>query len=198
MLLQINTITCDGSDVFWPWLLWLLGAFLLGIILGWLLKQLFSGNNKSNDNTVELARLKADLAECRLEKNKLSSSAVSKTTNVASASSGIVAAAKKEAVVEASPKKATAVAAAVASVKEDLTKVEGIGPKIKEHMNNAGIWSFKELSDSSLERLQKVLTDAGPRYKMHNPKTWAEQSKLAHEGKWEELKKFQDSLHGGL
>jgi hypothetical protein len=42
-LLQINTIACDGSDVFWTWLLWLLGAFILGLILGWLLKQIFGG-----------------------------------------------------------------------------------------------------------------------------------------------------------
>ena len=42
--LQINTTACDGSDVFWPWLLWLLGAFLLGLLLGWLLKQFFGGD----------------------------------------------------------------------------------------------------------------------------------------------------------
>ena len=66
-LLQINTVACDGSDVFWPWFLWLLGAFILGLLLGWLLKQLLGG---------------------------------------------------------------AAVAAEEPAVKQDLTKVEGIGPKI--------------------------------------------------------------------
>lgn len=42
-LLQMNTMACDGSDVFWTWILWLLGAFILGLILGWLLKQIFGG-----------------------------------------------------------------------------------------------------------------------------------------------------------
>jgi hypothetical protein len=84
------------------------------------------------------------------------------------------------------------------SVKDDLTKVEGIGPKIKDLLNADGIWSFKQLSEAATSRLQKILDDAGPRYRVHNPKTWAEQAKMAHEGKWDELHKWQDELKGGL
>ena len=84
------------------------------------------------------------------------------------------------------------------SVKDKLTKVEGIGPKIQEHLNNDGIWSFAQLAASSIARIQGILDAAGPRYKMHNPKTWAEQAALARDGKWAELKKWQDELDGGL
>jgi hypothetical protein len=42
-LIQIKTMACDGTDVFWTWILWLLGAFILGLILGWLLRQIFGG-----------------------------------------------------------------------------------------------------------------------------------------------------------
>ncbi len=84
-----------------------------------------------------------------------------------------------------------------ATAKDDLTKIEGIGPKIAEHLNNAGILSFSNLAESSVEALQKVLDEAGPNYTVHNPGTWADQSKMAAEGKWEELKKWQDELDGG-
>ena len=57
LLLQINTTACDGSDVFWTWLMWLLGAFLLGLLLGWLLKQLFGGSG--GDTTDYSAKIKA-------------------------------------------------------------------------------------------------------------------------------------------
>jgi len=41
------------------------------------------------------------------------------------------------------------------------------------------------------------LTDAGPRYQMHDPTSWPQQSGLAAKGKWEELKTLQDKLDGG-
>lgn len=59
-LLQINTIACDGSDVFWTWILWLLGAFILGFILGWLLKQIFGGTTNSK---TEVNNYKEDLTK---------------------------------------------------------------------------------------------------------------------------------------
>ncbi len=80
---------------------------------------------------------------------------------------------------------------------DDLKKIEGIGPKIAEHLNNGGINTFQELADAPVERLQEILDNAGPRYKMHNPATWPEQSTLAANGKWDELKELQDRLDGG-
>ncbi len=80
---------------------------------------------------------------------------------------------------------------------DKLTKIEGIGPKIAEKLNNAGILTFKDLAAASLEKLQGVLDEAGPRYRMHDPGTWAEQSALAADGKWDELEALQDKLDGG-
>ena len=89
------------------------------------------------------------------------------------------------------------VAKADDSVKDDLTKVEGIGPKIKGLLNEDGIWSFRQLADTSVDRLQTILNNAGPRYRIHNPGTWPKQSEMAAEGRWTELKKWQDELKGG-
>ena len=83
------------------------------------------------------------------------------------------------------------------SVKDDLTKVEGIGPKIKGLINDDGIWSFRQLSEVKANRLQSILDKAGPRYRIHNPGTWPDQAKLAADGKWKELEKWQDELKGG-
>ncbi len=89
-------------------------------------------------------------------------------------------------------------APATSSAKPDkLTKIEGIGPKIAEHLAAGGIITFADLAASPVSRLQEILTAAGPRYKMHNPTTWPQQAKLAADGKWDELQVLQDKLDGG-
>jgi len=80
---------------------------------------------------------------------------------------------------------------------DDLTKVEGIGPKISEILNSSGITSFDSLAKTDVDKLKEILEEAGNRYKSHDPATWPEQAKLAAEGKWDELKKLQDELQGG-
>lgn len=93
--------------------------------------------------------------------------------------------------------KAAAAPKAAKSKADDLTKVEGIGPKIAEHFNAAGINSFAELAATTVERLQEILNEAGPNYASHNPGTWPKQAELAAAGKWDELKAWQDELDGG-
>lgn len=94
-------------------------------------------------------------------------------------------------VVEATP------APSVDAKPDDLKKIEGIGPKISEHLNNGGIHTFQHLADAKVERLKEILDAAGPRYRIHDPTTWPEQSALAAAGKWDELKELQDRLDGG-
>lgn len=79
------------------------------------------------------------------------------------------------------------------SGKEDLTKIEGIGPKTEKILNGSGIRTFARLAATSAEDLQKILAAAGPAFLRHNPETWAQQAKLAASGKWEALKKLQNS-----
>lgn len=83
------------------------------------------------------------------------------------------------------------------SKKDDLTKIEGIGPKIASILAENGIRTFKVLADSKVSHLKQILENAGNRFKMHNPTTWPQQSQLAAEGKWEELQVLQDKLDGG-
>lgn len=87
---------------------------------------------------------------------------------------------------------------ATKSVKgDDLKKIEGIGPKIAELFNQAGIVTFDDLSKAEIGKLESILSEAGARYASHNPSTWPEQAGLAASGKWDELKELQDRLDGG-
>ncbi len=81
--------------------------------------------------------------------------------------------------------------------RQDLTRIEGIGPKIQEILYENGIETYEMLADADVEDLELVLSNADSRYKSHDPTTWPQQAKLAHEEKWEELDQLQDKLQGG-
>ena len=78
---------------------------------------------------------------------------------------------------------------------DDLTKVEGIGPVISKLLIKNEIFSFKDLSKTSIKKLKEILEKNN--LQSHNPTTWPKQAKLAQEGKWEQLKKWQNELMGG-
>jgi large subunit ribosomal protein L17 len=80
---------------------------------------------------------------------------------------------------------------------DDLTIIEGVGPKIAELLNNAGITTFAQLADADDTIVQQVLTEAGSRFNVHDATTWNEQAALARDGKLDELKELQDRLKGG-
>lgn len=80
---------------------------------------------------------------------------------------------------------------------DDLKKIEGIGPKIAELLTNAGYGTFAAVAATTPENISAILANAGKRYTMHNPGTWPKQAEMAAEGKWEELKVWQDELDGG-
>ncbi len=88
-------------------------------------------------------------------------------------------------------------AQAAPPVKEDLKMIEGIGPKIESLLNDAGIFTWRQLADTDVDRLEEILKAAGDRYRIHDPATWPQQADLATQGKWEELEKLQDDLIGG-
>ena len=101
---------------------------------------------------------------------------------------------KEEAPVKAAPK---AKKAKADSGEDDFKKIEGIGPKISELIKTAGISTFAELSTTDASKIKEILAEAGNRYKMHDPTTWPAQAKMAAEGDWDGLKKWQDELDGG-
>lgn len=80
---------------------------------------------------------------------------------------------------------------------DDLKKIEGIGPKIAEILTGAGFTTFASLAEADVDKIKEILAEAGSRYKSHDPTTWPKQAAMASEGKWDELKQWQDELKGG-
>ncbi|NBD35574.1 MAG: hypothetical protein GVY30_06205 [Chloroflexi bacterium] len=80
---------------------------------------------------------------------------------------------------------------------DELRKIEGVGPKIAEILNEHGILTFEQLAETRVGRLEEILEEAGPRFRMAVPETWPEQAALAAVGDWEGLRLFQDELVGG-
>lgn len=85
----------------------------------------------------------------------------------------------------------------VAGPRDDLKIVEGVGPKIEELLFKAGITTYGQLAATSVQQLESILADAGSRFAMHDPGTWPAQALLAANGEWENLKSYQEFLHGG-
>jgi len=81
--------------------------------------------------------------------------------------------------------------------KDDLKLVEGVGPKIEGLLQAGGIETWEQFANAPVEKIQAILDEAGPRYKMHHPATWSQQARLAYEEKWEELESLQDEFKGG-
>jgi predicted flap endonuclease-1-like 5' DNA nuclease len=87
--------------------------------------------------------------------------------------------------------------AVVASEKDDLTVVEGIGPKIQMLLNQYGIQTYRQLANTDTARLKEILQSAGPQLAMHDPGTWPSQANLAANDEWDNLKSIQGFLKGG-
>ncbi len=153
---------------------------LVCAILGFLLGR-FSGKCpkiKAELDTLKLehASLQADLRTCQ------SNLSAAKAEAAALTSAPIIA------FDSASAKAAMGVAIKI----DDLTVIEGIGPKIQELFHNFNIKTWKALSETSVERCQEVLDSGGPKFRVHTPQTWPDQALMAYEGRWTELKKWQD------
>jgi predicted flap endonuclease-1-like 5' DNA nuclease len=80
---------------------------------------------------------------------------------------------------------------------DDLTIIEGIGPKIDDLFHANGVVSFAQLARLSVPEMLEILGRGGPHFQLANPGTWAEQAALASENRWAELKRLQEVLISG-
>ena len=80
---------------------------------------------------------------------------------------------------------------------DDLTKIEGVGPKVQGIFNEAGLHTFADVAAKSSEELKEILTPHGGRYASMTTDTWPKQAEMASAGQWDELKTWQDELNGG-
>ncbi|MEZ5044385.1 MAG: helix-hairpin-helix domain-containing protein [Saprospiraceae bacterium] len=211
-------------DSFWTncWPAWLLASilpFLLGLFLGWWLwskykamvgqkeTEVASWHKKYNELEGEFSALKYKYGELEKDKNGLRASLnkceadkmtllarIEKANNEGGDAGMVVASGGTAGLAEGVQRPASL---STIFKPHDLQIVEGIGPKIEQLLKDAGIKDWKDLSESDEDTLNKILTDAGPRYRIHDPKTWAKQAELALKGKWDELIEYQKFLDTG-
>lgn len=195
--MNLLTISQAWAGAAFEIIIMLLVAFLLGLLLGYLiwkrrkeatidygtqnleveLKDMKSENSRLNSEISVLksqkSSLEADLKQCNDDKSNMTFASTAPEVSAAAA------------------------APVSSSEKDELKKIEGIGPKIQELFYSNGIYTFNQMSSTPSTRLKEILNSAGPRMQMHDPGSWPSQAKLAAEGKWDELKKLQDELKGG-
>ncbi len=85
-----------------------------------------------------------------------------------------------------------------AAVADDLTKIEGIGPKAAEALVGKGVTSYGKLAEASADQIKEILTEASSTLSHLDPTSWPKQAKMAADGKWDELQAWQDEVKGGV
>jgi predicted flap endonuclease-1-like 5' DNA nuclease len=80
--------------------------------------------------------------------------------------------------------------------KDDLTRIEGIGPKLQSVLHAAGITTYQKLAAETPDNIKRVV-QAGGFKAPFNPETWPQQAGLAAKGDWGELEALQGELKGG-
>lgn len=170
----------------WCWLI----PLIVGLICGYLGYLIGKGQNTVIDNSADLkvlsnknAKLQADLDACNA---KLLARVDSPATSFVGGPM-------------ANPFDAAAAKGVFGKTikQDDLKIIEGIGPKIESMFKDAEIKTWKALSETAVARCQEILNSGGNRYKIHDPASWPMQAKMAYEGKWKELFRWQEEHNYG-
>ena len=83
------------------------------------------------------------------------------------------------------------------AVDDDLTRIEGIGPRIATLLKEAGITGFAALAAAHAEQLAAALAAAGPRFRLAQPASWPQQAALLAAGDEAGFAALAAELKGG-
>jgi predicted flap endonuclease-1-like 5' DNA nuclease len=162
------------------WIIIVVVALALGILIGWLIwgRQAKAQGERIRELEGTLSRRESRIRDLEADAEAAKAQAAEQEASLRTAQVAL----------------ADAEAAAVAPP-DDLTLIEGIGPKVQSLLQGAGIRLFGQLAKADLEGLQELVRAAG--MAMMDPSSWPEQAQLAAEGKTDELAKLQEELKGG-
>ena len=82
-------------------------------------------------------------------------------------------------------------------VHNDFTLIEGIGPRIAQLLTDKGIVTWWALANTDLELLRSVLREAGPKFQVHDPRSWPHQARLLAFGDWDKFRTLAAALRYG-
>jgi large subunit ribosomal protein L27 len=177
---------------------WFAAAFVLGIVIGWLLRSVTAKRQVARArahhvDTVELERLRgrvANLEPVVAERDRLRAELEEFRGPIASPE-------EPGAAVPALPDiTQAAVVLGHPVVHDDLKEIPGIGPSVEELCHGIGIRTWFDLSVTEPSLLRTMLDDAGPRFKTHDPNLWPELAGLLAEGRWQEFQQLSQRAGG--
>lgn len=190
-------------------LLWIVLAVGLGVITGWLLRnvtarrQIARARSQRSDNG-EVERLRGRITT-------LESAIAERDRRIVDLEAGT-----SEPVAEPEPERAppeapapgdtligapvdpaVARAEAVLGIPvtiDDLKVIVGIGPTVEELCHGIGIRTWADLAATEVSLLQTMLNDAGARSKTNDPTMWPRQAELLASHDWESFAALRDEL----
>ncbi len=81
------------------------------------------------------------------------------------------------------------------AMQDDLSFLDGIGPKVSAVLRFAGITSFSRLASTDIDKIREILEAENPNLlRLTDPSTWPEQARMAADGDWEALSALQNDL----
>lgn len=76
---------------------------------------------------------------------------------------------------------------------DNLTLIEGLHREAERHLNAHGIFTWKMLSQTPVDRLERIFSETA-QPPLRYMQTWPTQAALASRNEWARLKEMQDSL----
>jgi large subunit ribosomal protein L27 len=102
---------------------------------------------------------------------------------------------KAEAPAEAPKSRSTKKAAKAEG--DNLTAIEGIGPKTQEALYSSGITTYAQVASTSAEELLRIVKEEHKVHLVGDAATWPKQAQFLVDGDADGLKAYQDKLVGG-
>ncbi len=181
---------------------WFLAAFVLGIVIGWLVRSVAAKRQVARArahhvDAVEMERLRGRIANLEpvvAERDRLRA----ELDHLRAGDAPPPGEPEPAVTVTATPDIAAAAAVLGRPVTlDDLQLVSGIGPNVEQLCHGIGIRTWFDLSTTEVSLLRTMLLDAGPRFRAHDPSTWPEQAGLLTEGRWQEFKELSEAAGAG-
>jgi predicted flap endonuclease-1-like 5' DNA nuclease len=164
--------------------------FFIGAVVGWVAEWLvdfFFWRRKYTSVAQAEAQVRDELAAAQEELEVLRAQLT--------VQEGRISPAAQAAAVAAAADRSTEV---MAGAVDDLTMIEGIGPRTVELLNEHDIYTFAQLADTDVEDLRAILQEGGSGFRMADPTSWPRQARLAANRDWVRLTALKQQLVGGV
>lgn len=173
-------------------LLWFALAFVIGLVTGILVRSVVARRQiAAARDGAEIRRLQRRIDELEEERRHGQADPVTPPADSAPAGPGV---GGQGDVSTSPPPSAEDAAVPTEPAGDDLTRIEGLGPAVRELFDGVGIGTFEALADAEVATLRSMLDDAGARYQVYDPTTWPAQARLLSEGRHEEFEALVESI----